>query len=357
MSKITYLWGAGASFGMRLGREQKPDEDYIVRGVPVISEFENAIDDIIRNINKKFSVTNSLKVISDTNVEILLKKLQALKQICKDFPTVDTYAKQLAVTGAYSDYPPIKDYDDLKDTLSLFLTMIQLQKNRDPRYDGFIASVISNQGEMPPMTILSWNYDVQFELAYSGYALAKCSYSYIPYQWHSLNVLNKTYRTKFSATAPFAMIKLNGSATFESSACQNYDNCIYKQMKDPFFGHKDKLDSVDYALDVMQHQYKNHLSYIWEDRNLEEVKEMVSRRVADTEELIVIGYSFPYVNRTLDEEVLCSMPLLKKIWIQDPNFEEIDERVKSMLPEDLQSTVKIVPVYNRSQFKLPSSFN
>lgn len=357
MSKITYLWGAGASFGKRLNRGQKPDEDYIVRGVPVISEFENAIDDVIRKISRKNSSKNSLNVNSDPDAQILIQKLLALKHICKDFPTVDTYAKQLAVTGAPCGYPPIKDYDDLKDTLSLFLTMIQLEKNRDPRYDGFIASVISNEGEMPPMTILSWNYDVQFELAYSGYALALCNYRYIPYQWHNLNVLNKTYRTKFSANAPFAMIKLNGSATFETSACQNYDNCIYRQMKDPFFGHEEKIDSVDYALDVMQNQYRNHLSYIWEDKNLDDVKDFAKQRVSDTEELIVIGYSFPYVNRTLDEEVLCSMPSLKKIWIQDPNFEEIEERVKSMLPKDLQSTVRIVHVNNGSQFKLPSSFS
>lgn len=357
MSKITYLWGAGASFGNRLTREQKPDEDYIVRGVPVISEFENAIDDIIRKINKKYSATNSLKTISDPDADTLIKKLLALKQICKDFPTVDTYAKQLAVTGAPCGYPPIKDYDDLKDTLSLFLTMIQLEKNRDPRYDGFIASAISTEGELSPMTILSWNYDVQFELAYSGYALAFYHWRHIPYQWHNLNVLNKTYKTKFSVNAPFAMIKLNGTATFETDVRQDFDHFNYKQMKDPFFGHKEKIDSVDYALDVMQHPYKNHLSYIWEDRNLEEVKEMTSKRVLDTEELIVIGYSFPYVNRTLDEVVLCSMPSLKKIWIQDPNFEEIEERVKSMLPEVLLQTVKIVPVSNRSQFKLPSSFN
>lgn len=354
MSKITYLWGAGASFGTRLNRAQNPDEDYIVRGVPVISEFDKAIDDILRKIYKVHPVTNSLKLNSDPKIELLINKFQALKQICKDYPTVDTYAKQLAVTKATCGYNPIKDYEDLKDTLSLFLTMIQLEKNRDPRYDGFIASVISNQGEMPPMTILSWNYDLQFEQAYSGYALHSGMGRYIPRQWKTLNVKNKTYSNPCDVTHPFSIVKLNGTATFTTGREQELDGYIAKQMADCFFGKENKLDSVEYAIEVLNNNYGNNLSYVWEEQNLNQVLDYAKQRVIDTEELIIIGYSFPYVNREVDEKLLQAMSSLRKVWIQDPNYEEIEERVKSMLPTT--KVVKFEYVRNMSQFKLPASF-
>lgn len=98
------------------------------------------------------------------------------------------------------------------------------------------------------------------------------------------------------------------------------------------------------------------MSYIWENKNLEEIKALAKQRVLDTEELIVIGYSFPYVNRFADEEILKSMPSLKRIWIQDPNYDDIEERIKSILPEHILQSVKIEQVRNMSQFKLPASF-
>ena len=61
------------------------------------------------------------------------------------------------------------------------------------------------------MTILSWNYDAQFELSYSGYSTES---RYIPFLWKELNVLNKTYASNFNPNADFAMIKLNGTAFF-----------------------------------------------------------------------------------------------------------------------------------------------
>lgn len=75
----------------------------------------------------------------------------------------------------------------------------------------FGASVIGDNGKLPQMTILSWNYDVQLELSYSGYFTES---RYIPFLWKELNVLNMTYASNFNPNADFAMIKLNGTAFF-----------------------------------------------------------------------------------------------------------------------------------------------
>lgn len=234
MSKVTYIWGAGASRGLRSKAENRGDKGYIIRGVPVISEFKDAIDDVIKNITQRLS-SNNLQISTNNDISLLKRKMQALRKICIEFPTVDTYAKQLFITHATNEFDPIKDYQDLKQTLSLFLIMIQSVKKRDSRYDGFIASVISNEGKLPSTTILSWNYDVQFELAFSGYAQSLYHQKYIPCQWNSLNVLNKTYSTHFDVMYPFAMIKLNGTATFETNVNQNIDGINQRQIKDPFF--------------------------------------------------------------------------------------------------------------------------
>ena len=111
------------------------------------------------------------------------------------------------------------DYSRLKRYISAALLMMQSEENRDLRYDGFIASLIDEQRNFPPMTILSWNYDVQFEMAYSGYYTET---RYIPCLWKELNVLNKMYPTEFDATKPFAMIKLNGTALFTDNTLETW---------------------------------------------------------------------------------------------------------------------------------------
>ena len=70
------------------------------------------------------------------------------------------------------------------------------------------------------MTILSWNYDVQFEMAYSGYFTTE---RYIPSLWKELNVFNKKYPTEFNVDAPFAMVKLNGTALFTDASKNEWE--------------------------------------------------------------------------------------------------------------------------------------
>lgn len=204
------------------------------------------------------------------------------------------------------------------------------------------------------MTILSWNYDLQFEQAYSGYAFVSGKGKYIPRQWKTLNVKNKTFCNPCDDKFPFSIVKLNGTATFTTGKEQELDGYKSEQMADCFFGCGQKQDSVEYAIEVLNNNYVNNLSFVWEEKNLDQVLDFAKKRVIDTEELIIIGYSFPYVNRRIDEQLLQSMSGLQKVWIQDPNFEEIEERVKSMLP--ISQVVEFEYVRNMSQFKLPASF-
>jgi hypothetical protein len=229
-------------------------------------------------------------------------------------------------------------YDDLKRYLAVALLMLQNHKTRDLRYDAFLASIIDDHGKLPPMTILSWNYDAQFELAYSGYSTES---RYIPFLWKRLNVLNKTYASDFKPNADFAMIKLNGTAFFSDMRCRDE---IYGSneagIRDCFFGGERKT-MVQCGADYLSSVCHNRLSYAWEKDGFEKMKGDIISRVRDTEELVVIGYSFPYVNNSVDTFIVKNMRNLQKVIIQDPNPEEIEERIRTMT--DSLYLVKYIP--------------
>ena len=73
----------------------------------------------------------------------------------------------------------------------------------------------------------------------------------------------------------------------------------------------------------------NRLSYAWEKDGFEKMKDDIVKRVGNTEELVIIGYSFPYVNNNIDTFIK-NIRRLQKVIIQDPNPEEIKERIHTM---------------------------
>lgn len=331
MSRVTYLLGAGASYGQR-GTSSSGNKLFL-RGLPVINELEEAIHVIIpRNQYGAYDTDGSQAgnagVDEDAYVE-LVNALIDLKEMCASYPTIDTLARQLYVThGHYKTESGRRiSYEDLKRYLAVALLMFQNHKSRDLRYDAFLASIIDDNGKLPPMTILSWNYDAQFELAYSGYSTVS---RYIPFLWKKLNVLNKTYASNFNPNADFAMIKLNGTAFF--SDMRHKDEIFGSNeagIRDCFFGGEQKT-MVQCSADYMSSICHNRLSYAWEKDGYEKMKGDIVKRIIDTEELVVIGYSFPYVNNSVDTFIVENMRNLQKVIIQDPNPDAIKERISTM---------------------------
>lgn len=358
MSKVTYLLGAGASFGERAVDDK--GEKVFLRGLPVLSELESAIDsllpkDKIGNIYISKSFLEKYGIIDDLQLQYLMRSLLQLKEMCASYPTIDTLARQLYVTKrAYKTwYKNSFYYDDLKRVLTIALLMLQSHEQRDLRYDGFIASVIKDNKQLPPMTILSWNYDAQFELAYSGYSTDR----YISHLWQELNVYNKTYPTEFDSEKPFAMIKLNGTAFFKDiTNPQTINGEEIAGLRDCFFGEKNQRNKYQYGMEYNNDSSKLYttLSYAWEPSKDGEFKRNILRRILDTETLIVIGYSFPYVNSEMDSYILANMLGLRNVYIQDPNYEDVKERLATMIPK------KNIPVQFKQksdkQFYIPKEF-
>ena len=91
MSKVTYLFGAGASYGER----GQKGLNYVKRGIPIVNEMVDGIDYVIRDL----SARPTLK-----NIEAIISHMNELKQHCAEYPTIDTYAKMLFTTKRFKEY-------------------------------------------------------------------------------------------------------------------------------------------------------------------------------------------------------------------------------------------------------------
>ena len=205
MSKVTYLLGAGASYGSRLEGDGAGYElsSTILRGLPILSDFPEVVYQMQR------------EVFYNSNIEEEKKKqireiLDNISNVSNEYPTIDTYSKMLYTIKQF------EEYEKFKEQIALFFLLWQRLHKHDIRYDSFIASLIDAEtGDFPPLTILTWNYDMQFEMSYSKYTKDQTLWKI----WNKLNVCCKSSDTlpKYNPTLPFAFIKLNGSATFHAS--------------------------------------------------------------------------------------------------------------------------------------------
>ena len=79
--------------------------------------------------------------------------------------------------------------------------------------------------------------------------------------------------------------------------------------------------------------------------------ESLLKTTQDTEQVVVIGYSFPFFNRQTDRVIFGCMANLKKIYVQNMNADEVEQSLLAVLPEDKK--IEIKKEYKCSQFCLP----
>lgn len=328
MPKVTYLLGAGASAG------QKDANGIRLRGVPTICEFAQECQLCIEWVRKQ-------NYFDYSSFE---QELEWLLNVCTNYPTVDTYARMLFTTRQ-------NGYLRLKHALSLFLTLIQKHYPHDIRYDGWIAALVNDDGMMPDsMNVLSWNYDAQFEMAYCGYFKD----ADLKYLWNVTNVLNKSLVYTPKNNDKFSFIKLNGTAFTHWSDGMGttgiFDALVHPDREMP-------IETVLVQSLRQANNVENELSYVWETLKHDDVfLQTIKDRVEDTEVVVIIGYSFPYVNRSMDKLIFASMPKLQKIYVQDLNPDSVIESVRGRLAER-EETIKIIPQRGLNQFYIPNELD
>lgn len=327
MSEIVYLFGAGAS----------------ANALPIVNQMPERIAGTI-------SVIESGKIGTEMiNIEVekkknLIDQLHWLKEGCEKYATVDTYAKKLYVTDK-------NDYKRLKHVLSAYLTLEQIINKPDMRYDAFFASLLGETIDDLPknISVLSWNYDCQFELAFSEYA-NKRGLNDI---WQHLNITSKK-KNKTTNVNAFSITKLNGTALMEIDG---------NNLLDPFYGNH-RMNGIINAIHNLYFEYAegsnivNHLSFAWDKDNTKVYYQSLVPKITDARVLVVIGYSFPFFNRRHDKWMFQEMKSLSKIYIQTPNPEEVDQSMRTVLSSsqiaNISSKKNIVQLPKVEQFYLPA---
>jgi hypothetical protein len=332
MSKVLYLFGAGAS----------------AQSLPIVQGIPKAFDEVIKYLEKDEFILSDAESFKDDFFKdskrhfqnLLIDDIKWLRDKSANHASVDTFAKKLEITRNP------KELKRLKVTLSAFFIIIQGLKKVDERYDAFFASIFNDIHKQPEdIRILSWNYDSQFEIAFSEYSGDKRLSSIKD----SLNIKDKNSRLNSLDKLPF-IFKINGTTDFEDSGRRStysfLDNLEFNEKS-----HEAFVEQFSYARYF--NKLSSNLSFAWENwgdsrLGIEKIKSYLS----DFKTLVVIGYSFPFFNRDVDRIIFSGLSSLNKIYVQDKHADGVIERIEAVLPGS--DKVKIIPINNCEQFYLPN---
>jgi len=326
--KITYIFGAGASCGALPMIGQIPERINLM--INLLESQPHGID-----LAKEWKFQNHRTTFGGI-LEKLIEELKWLEKNSANHASIDTFAKKLTITQSWNVL------QKLKRAFSAYFVLEQIICPVEKRYDSFFAAILNEDGELPKnVRILSWNYDAQFEKAYSEYSQLK----EIDRNRHLLNVIQKN-ATRSQSKEKFCLIKLNGSCSIIESSVNVYEFC------DPF--------KCDINPEVLEHLLASYyqveifpglrpaLSFAWEKQGID-IVDYAIKETEDSEILVIIGYSMPYFNREIDREIIRSMKNLKKVYFQSPEAESLKDRFLTVRTD----VSNLVSVNDLKQFYLP----
>jgi hypothetical protein len=334
---ITYYLGAGASFN----------------ALPIVGELEGAFamigercNDYRFNEDKKEAQAKFVELMNEAYNETII------------YGTIDTYAKKLSLAED-------SRLSKLKTALSLFFSVWQGIKNIndylpedfnegryfkriDPRYFGLLSNYLENQQgtvKLPSnVKFISWNYDVQLEMAVKKITDEK----------RLSKVIDRfSYPKINSKSSEISIVHLNGIAglyqTDDASTSMLHDRI------DSIENLEDLFDELLFIMTSKSAYHDNHLTYAWEEDPISKgAINHAENIMRNTDILVIIGYSFPTFNDKVDKKLLQIFKengKMGKIYFQDPSAEkEILTKRFGMKEENIQLRTKT------SQFILPLEF-
>jgi hypothetical protein len=314
---ITYLFGAGAS----------------AYAIPTIEDIPERLKKFYQYLDKIEKSPPGPTVISQHSDYHLEKPNSQLKNDIQWLignlayaTSIDTLAKRLFIKKS-------KDYFKIKALMISFFVFEHFRKpvydsihpeseynpqntatrNIDHRYDNFFASLIQKDfHDLPNIKILSWNYDMQFEMAFDEYSGLG---DFIKNQVY-LQVF-PSHEVRGFDNNRFGILKLNGSLQIRR---RNDDilALLYPDKSLQLYSLVNNLIN-DYKSLIEIDRPDPYLFFSWENTDINIQTKDIAREIAnETDILIVIGYSFPYFNRVWDSEIFGNMKKLQKVYFQAP---------------------------------------
>ncbi len=354
--QFTYLIGAGAS----------------AETLPVITNFAQELyifADFVNNFAISENSYHHTLGVNSTPSEIrtrFVKEIRWLADECDNHSSVDTFARKLFLANR------LKELIKLKAIVSEFLLIQQFLKGIDKRYDAFFATILNksdSNGLILPnnIKIVSWNYDKQIE-----FSMAQFSNNYeSDYIENFLKVYPRREKAEIDLNR-FCVFKMNGTIGGTIKNEGNYEpinmdyslvgKSVTNEMKQNivknilfrFYTIENRIKRLGYHNDEPFDNYPTIL-YSWEEDSVfESVRNNALKATKDTNILVIIGYSFPTFNRTIDKKLLNNMGRLGKVFIQSPesSIKGVMQRFNSLYGYD----VEIESITNVEEFYIPFEY-
>lgn len=350
---IVYYLGAGAS----------------ANAIPTINGIRTRLKDLTVFLSKYLKENlnetgfNELNINLKNNQSVLIKIIDELDWLyvqTQFHQTVDTFAKKLFLQESnelkklkrslityfyfeqslkfeWADFK-INDFNGYENTLDL-------------RYDSLFANIITRKNNSleveEKLNIVTWNYDLQIEMALKNYFNS-------PFNELKENLRIHPNRTSYDLTSgdiyvqeKFQVIKLNGNAFLDSGLSFGYKSTVYDKIKNEL----NAEEIISLYIDEIKKEFSDDLNLVnssafkyfnfaWETNEnfatnyigRSNVIESAKKILDDADILIVIGYSFPTFNFEIDKIILSNCQL-KELIIQDTNPDNIKERMKPLLKQ------------------------
>lgn len=339
MRKITYLLGAGASCNaLPIAKDYFCENEKKIKVQGLSTAMRNWASYLKEDKNIFRDAGNS------EFPEYYSSKFAELADRSDEFNTVDTYAKFLSINSPHH-------LDELKKQLSMFFLIEQYaNKKFDQRYLVFLTNILQEKKFPKNIKIITWNYDFQMQMAAGYFQKEDCSY---PVDVTRKNEpLIRYYpevgkNHKGHLDSDYSMVHLNSIAGHYNRNGVFYNNLIYWDLN------KDVNTIVDDIFKTNVHA-DQFMKFAWENGAKEsKAVKIATEIIKDTDILIIVGYSFPFFNREIDNElfeVLIRRDELK-IYYQNPSLDGSFLKNQFRLPKSIAD--RIDHVKNIDQFYVP----
>lgn len=308
--RVTYLIGAGAS----------------ANALPVVNGMNERMKLFY---NLLFDINKNRQIIDEKSFENLYDLLDK----STTHQTIDTYVKKLWYKEDKENYNLLKRFlisyliyeqaeknatkkaimfDDEKIVMSLFKKPKKfnvesentihkiLDKTKDERYDSFFASLLNSERLLNPnVNIISWNYDLQFELSYSDFYQNLEELDEIQ---NKLQVFPRSETIDDIDANKSAIIKINGTGNFRDLTDKSIN--VFDVINESFT--EDRFaDILSMIFNYREGKnINNQLKFAWEnDGYVSKARLRAKEIIGKSDAVVIIGYSFPTFNREVDREI------------------------------------------------------
>ncbi len=352
MKTITYFIGAGASFhslplirtmGVRMQafssflKHQRENGEIKKE---LIQPFIDELDKLITHEKESTSIDAYAKELTNSNKQM---ELHRLKMVLSSYFIFEQLIKPEDIIF-YEKDGKTKVSSEIQEMLSTPI---------DRRYRTFWADYINGFDSVPAsnIKIISWNYDMQFEFAFSR--LKNYSLELTQQEIQVFPAKLKTIDKK-----KFCLLKINGTAGLfrengkEINKLENYFDLKQHHLNN---------FNLELLLNIFNQNYSRVFtepvfSFAWEENSItNETRKIAKEILNETNILVIIGYSFPSFNRTIDRQLFENIESIEKIYYQAP-INEINELIMRLEGVNPRLRELTIGIENLAKFHIPNEY-